>query len=157
MIVTILPEAVVDDSIVTLDQIAKLSGGSESLRKRLGKLDVADFPAGVNHRVVTSDQVRFRLLLADMEVSEFRMSGAKRTTIVEPDEAITLRKLLAAAEQAVRSRYPGNAASITITASKGDVVPAGSRPPATIASASTAPSADRSRCAAEFAWTCRSR
>ena len=106
VVVNLLPEAVVDDTIVTLDQIAKLSGGSETLRKRLGNLDVTDFPYGASHRVVTSDQVRFRLLLADMEVSEFRLGGAKRTTIVEPDEAVSLRKLLAAAEQAVRHASP---------------------------------------------------
>jgi flagella basal body P-ring formation protein FlgA len=123
VIVTLLPDAIVDDTIVTLDQIAKLSGGSTALRKRLGKLDVIDFPSSVSHRVVTSDQVRFRLLLADMEAAEFRMSGARRTTIVEPDEPITLRRLLAAAEQALAARYPGDLARAAVTPSKSIDVP----------------------------------
>jgi flagellar basal body P-ring formation protein FlgA len=122
--IALLAEAVVDDTIVTLDQIAKLSGGSPALRKRLGKLDIADFPASASHRIVASDQVRFRLLLADIEVAEFRLSGAKRTTIVESDDPVTLRKLIAAAEYAARTRYPGNAALATMTAGKGIEVPA---------------------------------
>lgn len=121
--VTLLPDAIVDDSIVTLEQIAKLSGGTPAMRKRLGKLDVTDFPLCAGHRIVASEQVRFRLFLADMEASEFRINGARRTTIVEPDEPITLRKVLAAAEQALRARYPGNAMNASITASKGITMP----------------------------------
>jgi flagella basal body P-ring formation protein FlgA len=123
LIVTLLPEAVVDDTIVTLDQIAKLSGGSPALRRRLGKLDVTDFPLSAGHRIVASEQVRFRLFLADMEASEFRISGAKRTTIVEPEEPLTLRKLLAAGDQALRGRYPGNGANAAFTASKSITMP----------------------------------
>jgi flagellar basal body P-ring formation protein FlgA len=121
--VTILSDAVVDDTIVTLDQIAKLSGGSPELRKRLGKLDVTDFPLSAGHRVVGSEQVRFRLFLADMVASEFRISGAKRTTIVEPEDPISLRKVLAAGEQALRARYPGNAGNASFTANKSITIP----------------------------------
>ncbi len=123
VIVTMLPNAVVDDTIVTLDQIAKLSGGTPALRTRLGKLDVTDFPLNAGHRIVASEQVRFRLFLADMEASEFRMSGAKRTTIVEADEPITLRKMLAAGEQALRAHYPGNAANASMTANRSVTIP----------------------------------
>jgi Chaperone for flagella basal body P-ring formation len=121
--ITLRAEATVDDTIVTLDQIAKIAGGSETQRKRLGKLDIVDFPASARSRVVTSDLVAFRLLLSGMEASEFRMSGAKRATIVEPDEPITFRRLTAVAEHAVRSRYPGNTAGTAITPGKGIVVP----------------------------------
>jgi flagellar basal body P-ring formation protein FlgA len=120
--VTLHSEATVDDTIVTLDQIAKLTGGSEAQRKRLGKLDVLDFPVTASSRVATSDLVRFRLLLSGMEATDFRLSGAKRTTIVEPDEPITFRRLLGVAEHAVRTGYPGNPGA-AMTAGKGIVVP----------------------------------
>src|SRR4051794_21623686 len=106
VIVTLAPEATVDGTIVTLDQIAKLTGGTEAQRRRLGKLVVIDSPASASSRVVTSDLVRFRLLLADLDASEFRLSGARRTTIVEPDEPVTFRRVLAVADHAVRTRYP---------------------------------------------------
>jgi flagella basal body P-ring formation protein FlgA len=121
--VTLRSEAVVDDTIVTLDQIARLTGGTEALRKRLGKLDITDFPANATSRIVTGDLVRFRLLLAGLEASEFRLGGGSRTTIVEPDEPVSFRRLLLAAEQAVRSRYAGDAGSLVLTPSKGVVVP----------------------------------
>jgi hypothetical protein len=121
--VTLRSEAVVDDTVVTLDQIARLSGGTEALRRRLGKLDITDFPVSATSRVVSSDLVRFRLLLAGLEESEFRLSGGSRTTIVEHDEQVSFRRLLLAAEQAVRSRYAGDVGSLMLTPSKGVVVP----------------------------------
>lgn len=121
--ITLRAEATVDDTVVTLDQIAKLSGGSQSQRKRLGKLDVVDFPANASSRVVTTDVVRFRLLLSGLEASDFHLNGARRTTIVEPDESISFRRLLVVAEHAVRTRYPGRATDVALTPGKGVVVP----------------------------------
>ena len=66
---------------------------------------MSDFPVSASHRVVTAKQVRFRLLLADLEASQFSaVRLARRTTIEESDEAITLRKMLAAAENCASSR-----------------------------------------------------
>src|ERR1700730_12143027 len=81
--IVLFPEAVIDDSLITLGQIAKLSGGPDALRKRLGKLDVAEFKLGIAHGMVLSEQVRFRLLLAGVDGGEFQLSGAKRTLILE--------------------------------------------------------------------------
>src|SRR5438105_1859879 len=65
--IVLLSEAVVDDSLVTLEQIARLNGGPEALRKRLGRLDVAEFKLGAAQTTVLSDHVRFRLLLAGVQ------------------------------------------------------------------------------------------
>ena len=119
MTITLHSEATVDDTVVSrLDQIAKLTGGSEEAHKRLAKLDVSTIsrleqPAG---RVVTSDLVRFRLLLSGMEATDVHRGGAKRTTIVEPDEPVTFRQLLAVAEKCGAARaHPGNGAASAIT------------------------------------------
>src|SRR5207244_1811948 len=81
--VVLFAQAAVDDVLVTLEQIAKLSGGPESVRQRLAKLDIAEFKLGAAHMTVLSDQVRFRLLLAGLEASAFRLQGARRTNVVE--------------------------------------------------------------------------
>lgn len=122
--ITMLPDATVDDTVVTLDQITRIIGGSAAQRKRLGKIDVADFPLSAERHFVTAEQVRFRLLLAGLEAAEFRLGGAKRTAVVEPDEPITLRRMLAAAAAAARMNYPGDAATATITPARGAMLPA---------------------------------
>jgi flagella basal body P-ring formation protein FlgA len=113
-------EAVIDDSLVTLGQIARLQGGRDALRKRLGNLDIAEFKLGITHGMVQSEQVRFRLLLAGVEAGQFQLSGAKRTLILESEEPSTFRKIVSAAEQALRARHPGAA---TLTANRGVNVP----------------------------------
>src|SRR5437588_850639 len=79
-------EAVVDDTLITLDQVAKLRGGSELLRRRLEKLDVAEFKLSEAHHAITAEQVRFRIMIAGIETNRFRLEGAKRTFIMERDE-----------------------------------------------------------------------
>jgi hypothetical protein len=116
-------EVAVDDVILSIDQIAKVTGGSPALRKRIGKLDVTEFKLGASSHAVLSDHVRFRLLLAGIDATEFQVIGAKRTLIVESDEPVTLRKILASAENAVRAQYPGDAAQASIFANRGIVVP----------------------------------
>jgi flagellar basal body P-ring formation protein FlgA len=116
-------EVVVDDSLVTLAQIAKLSGGTETARRRLGYLDITEFKLGCAHMTVLSEQVRFRLLLAGMTETQFRLSGAQRTIIMESDEPATLRKVLAAAQQGLLAEYPGDPAQLTLIPGKGVNVP----------------------------------
>jgi flagella basal body P-ring formation protein FlgA len=121
--IVLFPEAVVDDSIITLNQIAKLGGGSDALRKRLGKLDVAEFKLGAEHCTVTRDQIHFRLLLAGMDAARFQVEGARRTVVLESDEPATLRKILTAADQSLRAKYTAAAAAVTLGANKGLIVP----------------------------------
>jgi flagella basal body P-ring formation protein FlgA len=116
-------EAVIDDSMVTLEHVAKLSGGPDALRKRLGKMDVAEFKLDAARMTILSEQVRFRLLISGLETSRFRLSGAHRTLIVESEEPVTLRKVLAAAEQALRRRYPTDVAQVLLTPNRAINVP----------------------------------
>lgn len=102
--IALLPEVAIDDTVVYLDQIARLSGGPIALRQRMARLDVAEFRLAADRTVVPSDQVKFRLMLAGIGTSQFQLSGAKRTTIMGIDEPITARKILAVAEQSIRSK-----------------------------------------------------
>jgi flagella basal body P-ring formation protein FlgA len=121
--IVLLAEAVIDDTLITLDHIAKLSGGPDTLRQRLAKLDIAEFKLGADHMVVLSDQVRFRLLLAGVAPASFRLQGARRTNVVESDEPATVRRILSAAQQELRACYPGNG-RVAITAPRAIDVPA---------------------------------
>jgi hypothetical protein len=121
--VELMPQVVIDDSLIALDQIAKLSRGSDSVRKRLAKLDIAEFKLGTDHMVVLGDQVRFRLLLAGLDASAFRLQGARRTIVLESDEPVTLRRLLGAAEDTLRANYPGPS-GVSLAINRAVAVPA---------------------------------
>jgi hypothetical protein len=121
--IVLFPQAVSDDALISLGQVAELSGGPDSLRIRLKKLDITEFKLDAAHVAVSQEQVRFRLLLAGIDASRFRLLGARRTIIVASDEPVTRRTILAAADHKLRERYPGDVSSVTITPNNGIVVP----------------------------------
>lgn len=121
--ITLLPQATVDDCVVTLEQVAKLTGGSAYLRKRLARLDVADFKIGAAFTSVSADQVHFRILLAGMDDGQVELRGAKRALVVESQAPCTLRGILASAAEALRAEYPGDPRLLTITPHRGIDVP----------------------------------
>ena len=123
VVIVLQPEAVVDDTVVTLEQIAKIHGGGAYLRQRIAKLDVADMKLGVDRVTISSEQVRFRLLLADIDASRFRLSGAKRTVVSESDAPASLRRLTATAEKALRQKYPGDLGKLLIVPVPGPLTP----------------------------------
>src|SRR5262245_4152512 len=84
--IALSPQTQVDDTVIYLDQIAKLSGGPMNLRQRLARMDVAEFKIGAEQTAVTADLVRFRILLAGVDATQFRLTGAKRTLVTESDD-----------------------------------------------------------------------
>jgi flagella basal body P-ring formation protein FlgA len=67
--------------------------------------------------------VKFRLVLAGVDAKQFRLTGAKQTIVTEIDEPITLRKVLASAEWALRQKHPGDTAKLTIAPAGGLALP----------------------------------
>lgn len=121
--ITLLPEARVDETVIFLDQIATLSGGSTLMRQRLAKMDIGELPLNADRVVVSSEQVKFRLLLANVEESQFHITGAKRTMVAERENAISPRKIALAAERIVRSRHLGDPRRTNISAQRAIVTP----------------------------------
>jgi len=104
--IALAERTVLDDTVVYLDQIAKLSGGPVSLRQRIARLDVAEFRLHADRTVISSDQVKYRLLLAGISEAQIQFIGAKRTMVTASDEPLTVRKVLGVADEMVRARYP---------------------------------------------------
>src|SRR5689334_12448575 len=61
---------------VRLGDLAEVSGGTVEQRRQLAQLDIADMPRQQPGATVTRDQVAFRLQLAGLTPSSFRMVGA---------------------------------------------------------------------------------
>lgn len=119
--ITLMADTVLDDSIIRLDQIAKLSGGPLALRQRIGRLDVADMKIGIEQIMVSRELVRFRLMLAGIDEACFRLNGAKRAVVTESDDPASARKIMAVANDTVRSRYPAVTLSRDITSPQLDL------------------------------------
>ena len=123
LIITLVPEVSVDDSIVTLDQIAKITGSTLDMRRRVAKLDVAEFKLFAERITISEDQVKFRMLLSGMNSTQFRISGAKRVSVHESDDPITVRRIRACAESALLKNYPGDSSKITISLKQEITIP----------------------------------
>ena len=121
--VTLLSSAAIDDTIITLEQIATVDGGPSHLRQRIAKIDVADVKTGNQAQSVSADQVRFRLILAGFDESRFRIDGARRVDIRETGDAVSQRRILSEADAAVRRRYAGDGSRLQLTPARGVVAP----------------------------------
>lgn len=123
LVVSLKPKASIDDALVYLEQIATLEGGNAELRRRVARLDVAEFDLHAVRATVSSGQVKFRLFLSGLASSQFQLLGAKQTIVTESAEPITARKILAKAESAWRHKYPGDDVSPSIMSFKGYSLP----------------------------------
>ena len=62
-----------------LTSVELFAGAGFALRQRLARLDVAEFKLAADRTVVSRDQVKFRLMLAGINESQFYLSGSTRT------------------------------------------------------------------------------
>src|SRR5690242_5574227 len=85
-----------DDTVIYLDQIAKLSGGPIALRQRMARLDIAEFRIGAERTLVSCEQVKYRLMLAGIREEQFQFVGVRRAVVLASNEPLTMRKVVAA-------------------------------------------------------------
>lgn len=78
--IALRPSAAVPERLVTLADLAVLSGGDENLRQRLARLDVSDPPTERGTRI-TQTRVQFRVLLDGVPQDQFRLAGAAATRV----------------------------------------------------------------------------
>src|SRR3954452_10832754 len=81
IVLTLRPEAVVQQPQVLVGDVVTLEGGSFLDRRRIGGLDLTDRPGTGQDRVVSRDQVMYRILLAGVEGHRFRVEGSPAVRI----------------------------------------------------------------------------
>ncbi len=123
LIITLLSEVAVDDTIIQLDQVAKLTGGPFDQRHRCAMLDIVEFKLGSSRSTVNAETIKYRLLLAGVDAAQFRIAGSAKCIVKESDELITKRKILASAEAAVRQHNDGRATDVSVTPGKSIIIP----------------------------------
>jgi hypothetical protein len=123
VVIVLRPEAVPQDSVVTLADVAVLSGGSSRVREKLARLDVAD-AATVGVVRLTQPEVRYRLLLAGYTDRQFQLQGSPITFLRVSCGEVSEKSLLEAARKVILQRLPGMVERLTLAPAEPIVVPA---------------------------------
>jgi flagella basal body P-ring formation protein FlgA len=88
-------------SSVTIGDVAVLKGGSDELRERMMRVDLADVPPAGQTLSIKSRQVEFRLILADFPANSFRITGGAEVIVTGARAALSAEAVERAAREAL--------------------------------------------------------
>ena len=80
IVITLRDKAAVQGRVVTIADVADITGGSEVSREKIGRLDLVEFGAA-SSAAIRQKQVLFRLRLADFPTKLLRIEGAEETIV----------------------------------------------------------------------------
>jgi flagella basal body P-ring formation protein FlgA len=81
VLITLKPAAIVAGRPISVQDIATLEGGDPSLRGQIARLDLADPLHPGESASISANQVRFRIRIANIALSRFRIDGARQTEV----------------------------------------------------------------------------
>jgi flagellar basal body P-ring formation protein FlgA len=112
--VTLRAHGSVGTRAVRIGDVADLTGGTTALREAVASLDLADAAAARSGITIKRQQVAFRIQLAEVPASLFRVDGPAESR-VEP-ERCTLAEadVLAAVKEAILKRLPWSADDVSV-------------------------------------------
>jgi hypothetical protein len=102
--VELLPAAEVEGPTVRLSDVARVSGGADSERSRLMRLDVDELNPGAGSVEISRLQVELRLRLAGMRPSGIRVTGATKTRVTTTRPELSEQAFIRAAAIALADR-----------------------------------------------------
>lgn len=103
--VELAPQAKVTAPLVTVADVATVTGGSASARARAGALDLAELKARDGGTTIGRRAVEYRLLLAGIEA---RVSGPERVAVSRARRAVTVEEVVTATRTEVLRQFaPG--------------------------------------------------
>jgi hypothetical protein len=99
--------------LVTLGDVATVSGGDDATRARVARIDVAEFKSRENAVAVGRKSVEYRLALAGFDAATVRVSGAEKADVTLSRRPVTAEEVVAAARGELFRHYP-NPESLSI-------------------------------------------
>ncbi|MEZ6119276.1 MAG: flagellar basal body P-ring formation chaperone FlgA [Pirellulaceae bacterium] len=82
-LITVLPSAEANDPIITIADVARITGGTAALQQRIGQLDLVEFGSHLDSLPVSAELVRMRLRVDGLES---RVTGAESSIVRRADE-----------------------------------------------------------------------
>lgn len=111
LVVTLHETVTVGTSVVTVGDVALITGGDATARARIAAIDLAELKARDTSTVVGRKSVEYRLLLAGLSA---RTAGAERTTVAISRRVVTVEEVTAAARAELLRQYPADAVTIEL-------------------------------------------
>ncbi|MBY0455838.1 MAG: flagella basal body P-ring formation protein FlgA [Gemmataceae bacterium] len=106
VVVELSDRAAVGTALVTVGDVARLSGGTPALRDQIARLDLVEFKSRDRGTDVLRRAVEFRAQLAGIDTGSVRVVGAERVTITPVRRAVTSDEVFAAARAVVLRDFP---------------------------------------------------
>lgn len=108
VVVEVHPSASVGTSLVTVGDVATISGGDAATRARVAKVDLVEFKQRDTGTVVGRLSVGYRLELAGFDMSAVRVAGAERVAIAVARRTLTADEVVAAARAELFRHQPAH-------------------------------------------------
>jgi flagella basal body P-ring formation protein FlgA len=112
----------VQSAVVTIGDIAVLSGGDAVIRERIAHLDVADLKPREQTLSITRRVVEYRLLLAGIDPSSLQITGDDSLTIAMIRRNVTKEEVVAAARTELIRKIASPPESVSIELARPVVV-----------------------------------
>ena len=106
--------ATVGKSVVTVGDVALVSGGDADTRARVARIDLAELKAREPGVTVGRRAVEYRLVLAGFEPAAVRVTGAERAAVTVARRAVTLEEVTAAARAEVLRPFTNPAEAVAV-------------------------------------------
>jgi hypothetical protein len=117
-------------AIVTVGDVADVTGGDPAARARVAAIDLAELKPRDPGAAVGRRAVEYRLLLAGFDPAAVRVTGAERVAVTPARRPVTVEEVTAAARAEVLRQYAGEPVSVELAVPllvKLPDVPAGER------------------------------
>jgi len=106
--------ATVGKLVVTMGDVATITGGDATVRARVSRIDVAELKSRDPSVSLGRKSVEYRLLLAGLEPSAVRVTGAERVTVSPARRAVTAEEVTAAARAELLRQFANPADPVTV-------------------------------------------
>lgn len=114
LVLTLRSSAQAASSVVRLEDVADIEGGTTTQRRQAAALDLAELDAAHPELLLTREHVFFRLRLAGFEPAQFRLTGTPIAKVTRGQTRITEHSLVNAARELVRGQLPPGAEDVDI-------------------------------------------
>jgi flagellar basal body P-ring formation protein FlgA len=114
--VTLNESASVGTFVVTLGDVALISGGDAATRARVARIDLVELKSREPSGLVGRKSVEYRLFLAGFDASAVRVTGAERTNVSLSRRTITAEEVTAVARTELLRQYPNPEGAVELAA-----------------------------------------
>lgn len=113
ILITLRDKASVQSRVVTIADVADITGGGEAMREKIGRLDLAEFGTATNVSI-RQRHLLFRMRLADIPSKLFRVGGADEVIVAAIKVPIAEDGVFETAKAAALKRLPWPAEDLSV-------------------------------------------